>query len=406
MPSSHEPTRAAERLAAARASSSPPARPRAAAAGSCLSVPIAAVLVVAGLLALRGGDDSADRAGARRRPTARTDDRRRRPSKAQVRRRQAARRRSRQGRPPRRRSHLLARAARRLGAHRSARRRDLRRRRRPTAAPTRPSGSPRTRSSTSRPSSPSRWPSSRPSPARPMIVERVPGPTAEDTIVRLAADAPAGQPTYEVTPARRRPLPLLPRDHRPARRLRRGRATASQLIAESFTPTPRRRDRVMAGRRRAVLLTLLALAAPLPAFAISDQALEPVSADPGPAALSVSASLDSCGVMSNEIVCKLDVSFNPLPNADSYTATITRADGSVTDYGDVGPGGASRLGPLRGRRQLQRQDHRLRRAEPAQRPRRPRPRDRHRRLELLALAPATATSRTRASRKRTSRARR
>ena len=90
-----------------------------------------------------------------------------------------------------------------------------------------------------------------------------------------------------------------------------------------------------------MLLTLLALAAPLPAFAISDQALEPVSADPGPAALSVSASLDSCGVMSNEIVCKLDVSFNPLPNADSYTATITRADGSVTDYGDVGPGGAS-----------------------------------------------------------------
>ncbi len=97
----------------------------------------------------------------------------------------------------------------------------------------------------------------------------------------------------------------------------------------------------MGGRRRAVLLTLLALAAPLPAFAISDQALKPVSADPGPAALSVSASLDSCGVMSDQVVCKLDVSFNPLPNADSYSATVTRADGSVTDYGDVGPGGAS-----------------------------------------------------------------
>lgn len=31
------------------------------------------------------------------------------------------------------------------------------------------------------------------------IVDRVPAPTAEDTIVRLAADAPAGQPSYEVT---------------------------------------------------------------------------------------------------------------------------------------------------------------------------------------------------------------
>jgi len=97
----------------------------------------------------------------------------------------------------------------------------------------------------------------------------------------------------------------------------------------------------MGGRRRAVLLTLLALAAPLPAFAISDQALKPVSADPGPAALSVSASLDSCGVLSNEVVCKIDVSFNPLPSADSYSASVTRADGSVTDYGTVGPGGTS-----------------------------------------------------------------
>jgi len=31
------------------------------------------------------------------------------------------------------------------------------------------------------------------------IVDRVPAPTAEDTIVRLAADAPAGQPSYEAT---------------------------------------------------------------------------------------------------------------------------------------------------------------------------------------------------------------
>ncbi len=31
------------------------------------------------------------------------------------------------------------------------------------------------------------------------VVERVPAPSAEDTIVRLAADAPAGEPSYEVT---------------------------------------------------------------------------------------------------------------------------------------------------------------------------------------------------------------
>jgi hypothetical protein len=90
-----------------------------------------------------------------------------------------------------------------------------------------------------------------------------------------------------------------------------------------------------------VLLTLLALAAPLPAFAISNQAFEPVTAAPGPAAISVSTSLDSCGVLNDNIVCKLDVSFNPIPNADTYSATVTRADGSVIDYGGVGAGGTS-----------------------------------------------------------------
>src|SRR5215208_6001877 len=99
--------------------------------------------------------------------------------------------------------------------------------------------------------------------------------------------------------------------------------------------------RIVFGRRKAVLLTLLALAAPLPAFAISDQAFEPVTADPGPAAISVSTSLDSCGVLDDGVVCKLDVSFNSIPNADSYTATVTRADGSVIDYGGVGAGGTS-----------------------------------------------------------------
>ncbi len=89
-----------------------------------------------------------------------------------------------------------------------------------------------------------------------------------------------------------------------------------------------------------MLLTLLALAAPLPAFAIEEGAL-PVSATPGPAAIVVSTSLDSCGVLNDGVVCKIDVSFNPITGADSYSATITRADGSVIDYGTVGAGGAS-----------------------------------------------------------------
>jgi hypothetical protein len=95
------------------------------------------------------------------------------------------------------------------------------------------------------------------------------------------------------------------------------------------------------GRRRTLFLALLALAAPLPAFGISDQALEPVTAEPSPAALSVSASLDSCGVLEDGVVCKLDVSYNAIEDAASYSATVTSADGSVADYGSVPAGGTS-----------------------------------------------------------------
>jgi hypothetical protein len=88
-----------------------------------------------------------------------------------------------------------------------------------------------------------------------------------------------------------------------------------------------------------MLLALLALAAP--AYAISDDAYNQLTTTAGPAAISVSTSLDSCGVMDDGIVCKLDVSFNSVPNADTYSATVTRADGSVIDYGSVSPGGTS-----------------------------------------------------------------
>jgi hypothetical protein len=85
---------------------------------------------------------------------------------------------------------------------------------------------------------------------------------------------------------------------------------------------------------------MLALAVP-PAYAISDEALNSLTATAGPAAISVSTSLDSCGIIDDGVVCKLDVSFNSIPNADTYSATVTRADGSVIDYGGVAPGGTS-----------------------------------------------------------------
>jgi hypothetical protein len=83
-------------------------------------------------------------------------------------------------------------------------------------------------------------------------------------------------------------------------------------------------------RRRALIYAALALAVPLPAFALSGG-----NAPPG-ASLSVSASLDECGIASSSVVCKIDASWNEVAGAERYTATITSPDGAVTDYGDVG----------------------------------------------------------------------
>jgi hypothetical protein len=95
-----------------------------------------------------------------------------------------------------------------------------------------------------------------------------------------------------------------------------------------------------------VLFTLLALAAPLPAFALNaDAPLKNVV----PATLNVSTTVGNCGLGGgSDIVCELNVSFNTLPGASSYTATVTRADGSVVDYGAVGAGQASLFVPYVG----------------------------------------------------------
>jgi hypothetical protein len=97
----------------------------------------------------------------------------------------------------------------------------------------------------------------------------------------------------------------------------------------------------MTGRRRTIALALLALATPLPAFALENGALDPVTTAAGPAGIGVSTSLGSCGVLEGGVACELNVSFGAVEGADSYTAAVTRADGSVIDYGSVGAGGTS-----------------------------------------------------------------
>jgi len=94
-----------------------------------------------------------------------------------------------------------------------------------------------------------------------------------------------------------------------------------------------------------VLLTLLALA--VPAFALG-QGDQGSLAPPGPAALSVSTTVESCGLAGSDVVCRLNVSYDSVSGASTYTATVTRADGSVVDYGSVGAGGTSLYVPYVG----------------------------------------------------------
>ena len=83
--------------------------------------------------------------------------------------------------------------------------------------------------------------------------------------------------------------------------------------------------------RRVLLVAAIAALAvvPLRAFGVVGSA---------PSSLSVSASLGGCGVAGEGIVCQIDVSFTGVEDADYYTASVTRADGSVQDLGTVGSG--------------------------------------------------------------------
>jgi hypothetical protein len=100
--------------------------------------------------------------------------------------------------------------------------------------------------------------------------------------------------------------------------------------------------------RRAVLLTLLALAVAPAAFALDSGGSGWAGAQAGPATMNVSTSLGSCGLAGNQVVCQLDVSYGAVPGASSYTATVTDANGTVTDYGTVGAGSTSLYVPYVG----------------------------------------------------------
>ncbi len=85
--------------------------------------------------------------------------------------------------------------------------------------------------------------------------------------------------------------------------------------------------------RKVILCVLLALAVPLPALALTggDAPAEPTS-------IQVSASLGGCGTAGANVVCEISASWSEVPGATGYTASVTSADGSVVDLGEVGGG--------------------------------------------------------------------
>lgn len=96
-------------------------------------------------------------------------------------------------------------------------------------------------------------------------------------------------------------------------------------------------------RRRTILLTMLALLVPLPAFALTED-----GGPAGPVEIAVSASLGGCGLAETQIVCQIDASWSAVEDADYYTLSVTRADGSVVDYGQSAGTGTSMWVPYVG----------------------------------------------------------
>jgi len=85
-------------------------------------------------------------------------------------------------------------------------------------------------------------------------------------------------------------------------------------------------------RRWIIPLAALALLVPVGAVAL----------DRGSSGLGVQASLGSCGVADNSVLCEISASFDRLDGADFYTATLTRPDSTIQDFGRVADGESGR----------------------------------------------------------------
>lgn len=91
----------------------------------------------------------------------------------------------------------------------------------------------------------------------------------------------------------------------------------------------------MSPRRRIFGLALVALAVPFPALALDGGA----SAEPTTQSLTVTASLDSCGLAGTQVLCKINAGWNALEGAENYTVSVASPSGSVSEQGETsGPG--------------------------------------------------------------------
>ena len=96
-------------------------------------------------------------------------------------------------------------------------------------------------------------------------------------------------------------------------------------------------------RNRIFGLALIALAVPFPALALEGDGEQ--TGSPG---LSVTASLDSCGLAGAQIMCKIDAGWNAIEGAETYSVSVASADGSVVDMGETTGQGTSVWVPYAG----------------------------------------------------------
>jgi len=90
--------------------------------------------------------------------------------------------------------------------------------------------------------------------------------------------------------------------------------------------------------RRIFGLALIALAVPFPALALDGGG---ASDSQGTQTLTVTVSLDSCGLAGSQVLCKIDAGWNALDGADNYSVSVTSPNGAVVDQGETSGQGSS-----------------------------------------------------------------